>query len=103
MDLLKVKTESECEELAIVDANDEGEVASGWLTCLEEVFSAVKSVIVLGQEASLSGFDIENGNAILAICKVGKKTARISLSSIEWPKLSTTQLLWLNAWKNFQV
>lgn len=36
MELLKVKNESDCEELATVDAHDDGKVAVGWMTCLEE-------------------------------------------------------------------
>ena len=97
-ELLSVKKESDCEELATVDAYDDGEVAGGWLTCLEEVFEGIDSVKVLGQDVRLTGFDIERENAVVAICKSGKKTARVSLSSVEWPKLSKAQQLWLKAW-----
>ena len=97
-DLLKVKKVADCEELATVDAYGDEEVATGWLTCFEEVFDGVDSVKVLGYEARLTGFDIERDHAVFAICKSGKKTARVSLSSIEWPKLSKPQKLWLQAW-----
>ena len=98
MELLKVKNESDCEELAIVDAHDEGEVAVGWMTCLEEVFEGVKSVKVLGHEVTLTGFDIENDYSVFAICKSGKKTALVSIGSIVWPKLTKAQKIWLSAW-----
>jgi len=97
-DLLRVKKESDCEELATVDAYGDDEVATGWMTCLEEVLSGIDSVKVLGQDVRLTGFDIERENAVVAICRNGKKIARISLSSIEWPKLNKAQQLWLRAW-----
>ncbi len=100
-DLLKVKKESDCEELVIIDAYGDEEVATGWLTCLEEVFEDVGKVKVLGHEAQLTGFDIERDHVVVAVCKSGKKTARVSLSSIEWPKLTKPQQLWLKAWTNF--
>lgn len=98
MDLLKVKNENDCEKLATVDAHDDGEVAGGWMICLEEVFGDIKSVKILDKEVTLTGFDIECENSVVAVSKTGKKTARVSLSSIEWPKLTRPQQLWLKAW-----
>ncbi len=72
-ELLGVKKESDCEELATVDANGEDEVATGWLTCLEEVFEDIDTVNVLGQEVQLTGFDIERDHAVVVVCKSGKK------------------------------
>jgi hypothetical protein len=100
-ELLDVKNVSDCEELATVDAYNDDEVAAGWLTCLEEVFEGIESVKVLDRDVSLTGFDIERDHAVLAICKSGKKTAHVSLSSIEWPKLSKAQQLWLKAWNRY--
>jgi hypothetical protein len=97
-DILKVKKVTDCEKLATLDAYSDEEVATGWLACLEEVFEDVDSVEVLGHEARLTGFEIERDHAVVAICKSGKKTARVSLSSIEWPKLSRPQKVWLQAW-----
>lgn len=100
-DFQSVKKESACEELATVDANGEDEVAAGWLTCIEEVFDGVDSIKVLGHETRLTGFDIECDHAVIATCKSGKKTARVSLLSVEWPKLSKPQRLWLKAWTKY--
>ncbi len=100
-ELLNVKKISDCEDLATVDAYSDNEVASGWLTCFEEVFEGIDTVKVLGQQVRLTGFDIERDHAVVAICKSGKKTALVSLSSIEWPKLSKPQQLWLKAWTKF--
>ncbi len=98
MELLKVKNENDCEELATVDAHDDGEVAVGWMTCLEEVFEGIKSVKVLGHDVALTGFDMENDHSIFAVCKSGKKTANVSIGSLEWPKLTKAQKIWLSAW-----
>lgn len=43
----------------------------------------------------LKGFDIERENVVIVICKSENKTFRASLSSIEWPKLTKLQKLWL--------
>ena len=72
-ELLKVKKESDCEELATVDAYGDEEVATGWQTCLEEVFEGIGKVKVLGQEVQFTGFDIERDHAVVAVCKSGKK------------------------------
>lgn len=102
MDVLKVKNTRECINLAIVDAYDEYEQAGGWLNCLEEVFANVKTVRVLDHEVVLKGFDLEDGITIVTICELGKKSARVSLDSIEWNNLGKTQQLWLKAWKSWK-
>lgn len=95
--LRSVKNVCDCEEVAVVDVYDDHEVAAGWLTCLEEVLGDVKSVNILNQEVELRGFDIERENAILVFCKSGKKTDRVSLDTVEWPKLTKLQKLWLQS------
>lgn len=98
MELLKVKNKSDCEELATVDTYDDGEEAGAWMTCLDEVFEGVKFVKVLGHEVTFAGFGIQNDNSVFAVCKSGKKTAHVSIGSIEWPKLTKAQKIWLSAW-----
>ncbi len=85
-------------EVATVDACDEEEQSMGWLTCFEELFGEFDRVMVLGEETKLVGFDLK-GNQVVAKCQKGKKTANVSLTSVEFPKLNKTQTLWLNAWK----
>jgi threonine dehydratase len=96
--LRKVKTVDDCEAVTTVDAYDDFEAVGGWMTCLDEILDDIKSVKILNQEAQLKGFDIERENSIVAICKSGKKTVRVSLASVEWPKLTKLQKLWLQAW-----
>lgn len=97
-EFLIVKNENDCVEIATMDAYDNVEIGVGWLTCIGEVFEGIEVVQVLNQEVRLMGFDIDRENTVVAICKSGKKTARVLLSSIEWRKLSKAQQLWLNAY-----
>ncbi len=98
LELLKVKNKSDCEDLVNIDVYNDGEEAGAWMTCLDEVFVGVKSVKVLGHEVNFMGFGIQNDNSVFAVCKSGKKTAHVSIGSIEWPKLAKVQKIWLSAW-----
>jgi hypothetical protein len=97
MDWQDVETIEDCRECATLDAYGEEEQATGWLTCLEEILGDVKKVKILGAAATLKGFDLRNCE-VVAICAKGEKTVKVSLDSIEWPTLSPTQELWLQAW-----
>lgn len=101
MDLLKVKNIRECIEIATVDAYDESEIATGWYTCLEEVLCEIKEIKVLGFTVKLEKIEIDSMDSVVAFCKSGKNTAQISLSSVEWIKLSKVQKLWIDAWKKY--
>lgn len=94
------KTIAECHECATVDANGEDEAASGWLTCIEEMFGKFERVTVLGNEVMLDGFDLR-GLQVVAKCRNGKKLALVSLESIEFPKLNKSEKLWLDALKKW--
>lgn len=99
-DMEKCKTVEECRECATVDAYDEYECASGWLTCVEEIFGKFERVTVLGNEVMLDGFDLK-GLQVVAKCRNGKKLAFVSLESIEFPKLNKSEKLWLDALKKW--
>lgn len=101
MDLRKIKNSSDCFEIVAVDAYDDSEIAMGWLNCIEEVFEEIRDVKVFGQKTELVGFKIEGAQNILAICSQNKKIADVSIKSIEWPKLSPFQKIWLNAFKEY--
>lgn len=90
-----------CIELALTDAYGEDESATAWLACLEEMFGQFGQVNVLGQDVALEGFDLANRKTVVAICRQGKRRARVTLDSIEFPSLTPVQALWLKAWKQF--
>ena len=81
-ELLNVKSENDCEDIVAVDAYSDSEIALGWLNCLSEVLEDIKTVKILGQDIKLDGFDLECENAVIAVCKLGKKKVRVSLSSV---------------------
>lgn len=95
------KTVKECIETATVDAYGEYEQATGWLTCLEEVFLDVKEVKIFSEVVNLSGFDLDDTN-IVAICSKGDDEIRVTLDSLKLIKPSRAQKLWLKAWKSWR-
>lgn len=91
----------DCFEMATVDAHGEEEQATGWLTCIQEMFDKFEKVKVLGQEVDLEGFDLANERAVVVVCRQGKKITKIALEAIDFPKLSPKESLWLKAWKKW--
>ena len=99
-EMQKCRSIEQCHEVATVDAYGDEEQASGWLTCLQEMFDKFERVKILGEEVKLKGFDLSK-NSVMAICVKGKTKAKVSLDSIEFPKLTKTETLWLSAWKKW--
>jgi hypothetical protein len=48
----------------------------------------------------LEGFDLR-GHQVVAKCRNGRKLALVSLESVEFPKLSKSERLWLDALKDW--
>ena len=94
------KSVQACIELALTDAYGPDEQAVAWLTCIEVMFSRFKQVKVMGDEVQLVGFDL-NDETIVAVCRQGKRKARVSLDSVEFPELTPVETRWLKAWKRF--
>ena len=65
------------------------------------MFGRFDRVKVMGQEVALVGFDLANGMAVVAVCRQGKRTARVALESVEFPSLTPIETRWLEAWKRF--
>ena len=99
-EMKQCKTVIDCHECATVDANGEDEAAAGWLTCIEEMFGKFTHVKVLGNEVMLEGFDLK-ALQVVAKCRSGRKLALVSLESVEFPKLSKGEKLWLDALNNW--
>lgn len=97
----RCKSIDACIELALVDAYGEYEQAGAWLTCIEEMFGRFERVKVLGEEVALEGFDLANDIAVVALCRVGKRKARVALESVEFPALTSIEKRWLKAWQQF--
>jgi hypothetical protein len=99
-EMRQCKSVQACIELALTDAYGPDEQAVAWLTCIEVMFSRFKQVKVMGDEVQLVGFDL-NDETIVAVCRQGKRKARVSLDSVEFPELTPVETRWLKAWKRF--
>jgi len=100
-EMRQCKSVKACIELAITDAYGDYEQANAWLTCIETMFGRYKRVFVIGEDAALDGFELLNDAAIVAVCRRGKRKARVALESVEFPDASPIEARWLNALKRF--
>jgi hypothetical protein len=101
-EMRQCKSVQACIDLALTDAYGPDEQAVAWLTCMETMFSRFKQVKVMGNDVQLVGFDLNN-ETIVAVCRKGKRKARVSLESVEFPELTPVEARWLNAWKRFSA
>lgn len=100
-EMQQCKSVKACVELALTDAYGEYEQASAWLTCIEEMFGRFDRVNLMGKEVALQGFDLENELTVVAVCRKGKRRARVALESVEFPDITSIESRWLKAWKQF--
>ena len=99
-EMRQCKSVQACIELALTDAYGPDEQAVAWLTCVETMFSRFKRVNVMGNDVPLVGFDLNN-ETIVAVCRQGKRKARMSLDSVAFPEVTPVEARWLKAWKRF--
>jgi hypothetical protein len=99
-EMRQCKSVQACIELALTDAYGPAEEAIAWLTCIETMFSRFKQVNLMGNDVQLVGFDLDN-DMVVAVCRQGKRKARVSLESIEFPAVTPVEARWLKAWKRF--
>ncbi|MBU0761262.1 MAG: hypothetical protein KJ600_02615 [Nanoarchaeota archaeon] len=97
MDWEDVKTIEECVEEATMDAYEDWEQASGWLTCIEEILGGIGEVKLMGKIVRLKGFDLD-GTFVVAVCKKRKMKIRTTLDSIEIMGPTWAQKLRFKAW-----
>jgi hypothetical protein len=57
----------------------------------------------MGEEVAIEGFDLENELVVVAICRKGKRPARVALDSVEVPDIAPFESRWLNAGNNSRV
>ena len=101
-EMRQCKSVQACIDLALTDAYGEEEQAVAWLTCIDEMFGRHKQVRLMGNDVTLVGFDLRN-NDVVAVCKQGKRRARVTLDSIEFLELTPAEQLWLRAWKRYSA
>jgi hypothetical protein len=101
-EMQQCKSVQACIELALTDAYGPDEQAVAWLACIEVMFSRFKHVKVMGDQVQLIGFDLGN-DELVAVCRDGKRHARPTLESVEFPQLTAVEARWLRAWKRFSA
>ena len=101
-EMRQCKSVQACIELALIDAYGPEEQAVAWLTCIETMFGRFKQVRLIDSQVTLTGFDLSN-HAVIAVCEQGRRKARVTLDSIEFPDLTPVEQLWLKAWKRFSA
>ena len=101
-EMRQCKSVEACIELALTDASGPDEQAVAWLTCIETLFSRFEQVKVMGNDAELVGFDLNN-ETVVAVCRQGKRKARVVLDSVEFPEVTRVEARWLKAWKRFSA
>jgi len=101
-EMRQCKSMKACIDLARTDTYGEDEQAVAWLTCIDEMFGRFKLVRLLDNEVAFVGLEMRN-RELVAICQQGKRKARVTLDSIEFPELSTVEQLWLRAWRRFSA
>jgi hypothetical protein len=99
-EMQECKSVKTCIALALTDAYGDDEQASAWLACIETMFDRFDRVKVMGEEATLHGFDLSN-TSVVAVCGRGKHRARVALESVEFPALTPVESRWLKAWAQF--
>ena len=101
-EMWQCKSVQACIDLALTDAYGEDEEAVAWLTCIEAMFSRFKQVKLMGNDVALVGFDLRD-HAVVAVCRQGTRKARVTLDSVEFPKLTAIEARWLKACKRFSA
>ena len=99
-EMRRCKSVPACIDLAVTDAYGEDEQAGAWLTCIEEMFSRFQQVKLLGRDAALLGFELRD-HTVVAVCGDGRRKARVTLDSLEFPDLTPVEQRWLKAWQQF--
>jgi hypothetical protein len=86
-------------EEATVDAYDESEQATGWLTMFEEHVELPFETKVLGADVAVTSIDLRDGGQIVAICTRGRDRQAISLVDLPLPSPKPVGTDWIDAYR----
>jgi hypothetical protein len=88
-------------EEATVDAYDDSEQATGFLACFEQI-AVPFSTEVLGIEVTVTGFDITDDDALVAVCRRGKSALRIPVLDLQLPTPPPDGHAWIAAYRHWR-
>jgi len=90
---------SEMIEEATVDAYDEEEQATGWVTMFEEHVELPFETKVLGAAVTVASIDLRDGGQIVAICTRGRDRQAIGLVDLPLPSPRPAGSDWIEAYR----
>lgn len=88
-------------EEATVDAYGDSEQAAGFLACFEQI-AVPFTTEVLGVEVSVTGFDLTDDEALVAVCRRGKATQRIPVLDLPLPTPPPEGHAWIAAFRRWR-
>lgn len=88
-------------EEAIVDAHDREEQVMGFLGCLDEQVRVPFTTVVLGRTVTVTGFTDSADGAVVAVCKAGRATQRISVLNLPLPTPPPQGHEWIAAYRRW--
>lgn len=88
-------------EEATVDAFNSSELATGWLTKIEEHLVLPFATTVLGVEIKVVKIDIRPDDALVAICARGRQRQAIVLSDLPLPEHPPAGTEWIEAYSRW--
>lgn len=88
-------------EEATVDAYGEAEQTGGFLACFEQI-AVPFTTEVLGVEVSVTGFDMTDDDALVAVCRHGKAKQRIPVLDLRLPTPPPDGHEWIAAYRRWR-
>ena len=88
-------------EKATVDAYGDSEQASGFLACFGQI-AVPFTTEVLGVEVSVTGFDLTDDGALVAVCRRGKATQRIPVLDMRLSGSPPAGCEWIAAYRRWR-
>ena len=86
-------------EQATVDAHDEAEQATGWLTMIQENLAVPFETTVLGAQVTVEKIDLNDSDDIVAVCKRGRSRQRIPIVDLPLPAPRPAGAEWIEAYR----
>ena len=94
---------NELVEEALVDAYGESEQVTAFYTMLENDLRLPFETQVLGVTATVESIDITDEDQLVAVCRVGRKRQRVSLSELPLPTPAPNGAEWIFAYRYWRT
>ncbi len=96
----KARLEALAEE-ATVDAYNESEQATGWLTMFEEHLALPFDTKVLGVDVTVEKIDLSNRDDVIVVCRRGKERQSLPILELPLPSPPPPGWEWIEAYRHW--